>query len=300
MFPRVALFDFGKGRLTARPDLEILASSTGHGLMRLRSKQAGREASDTTVARNFSHFETVIARDLALSPHGDRVALVSQTFFQTSSAPASANASDVEVWDAQTGRSLTRIDLGRVRGEGLQFAPDGRRLAVVSARDPVSPELIIYDTRTGRPLQTLAEAHSPIAFSRDGTHLAAAAVGRTITIWDSTSGTKAGFLPDHGSTILSLAFSPDGTRLVSVTDDGSVKVWDAVSGHQAVALRESSGPYQVREWAVAGRPVAARRASVSFSDDGTHIVLVSVMPDDKGMEIQVRTWDGTPRRLGAS
>jgi hypothetical protein len=55
-----------------------------------------------------------------------------------------------------------------------------------------------------------------------------------------------------------------------------------------------------REWAVAGRPVAARRVSVSFNDDGTQIVLVSVMPDDKGMKIQVRTWDGTPRRLGAS
>ena len=158
------------------------------------------------------------------------------------------------------------------------------------------PEVIIYDTRTGRPLQKLTGAQLPIAFSRDGRHLAATGEGRTITIWDSTSDTKVGSLPDHGGTILSLAFSPNGTRLVSVTDDGSVKVWDAVSGHLAATLRESSGPYQVREWAVAGRPMAARRVSVSFSDDGTQIVLMSVMPDDKGMKMQVRTWDGSPRK----
>ena len=213
VFPRVALFDFGNGRLTARPDLEILASSTGHGLLTLRSRQAGREASDATVARNFSQFETVIARDLALSPHVDRVALVSQTFVQTSSAPAKANASHVEVWDAHTGRSLTRIDLGEVRGEGLQFAPDGERIAVVTARDPVRsgallPEVIIYNTMTGRPLQRLTGAQLPIAFRRDGRHLAASGEGRTITIWDSTSAMKVGSLPDHGSTILSLASVP--------------------------------------------------------------------------------------------
>ena len=84
-----------------------------------------------------------------------------------------------------------------------------------------------------------------------------------------------------------------------MTDDGYVKVWDAVSGHLAATLRESSGPYQVREWSVVGRPVAARRVSVSFSDDGTQIVLMSVMPDDKGMKMQVRTWNGTPRKSWA-
>ena len=142
-------------------------------------------------------------------------------------------------------------------------------------------------------------SHAPIAFSFDGSQLAAT-MGRTVTVWNSTTGTKMVDFPDHGTPVVSLAFSPDGSRLASVSTDGAIRLWDTITGHQVLTLRESSGPYQIREWILAGRTAQPQRMSVSFSDDGTQIVQIAVIPDDKGIRIEVRTWNGAPQAAVAA
>jgi len=61
-------------------------------------------------------------------------------------------------------------------------------------------------------------------------------------------------------------------------------------------LRESSGPYSVREFIVAGKAMASNAIpTLAFSDDGTKILSTTTFSDPLGVRVRIRTWDGSPR-----
>jgi Tol biopolymer transport system component len=103
-----------------------------------------------------------------------------------------------------------------------------------------------------------------------------------------------------GTTVVSTDFSPDGTRLISVSSDGEVWLWDAGSGKALIQLRESRGPYEVREVTVVAKKYGPltdkKRVSIAFSPDGQKITLTTVSPDAKGDVVRIETWDGSPRQ----
>ncbi len=80
-----------------------------------------------------------------------------------------------------------------------------------------------------------------LRFSPDS-RLLAAACGKTIALWDATSGKPLAVLEGHIDEVRSLAFAPDGKTLASAGDDG-VLLWDvpasagAAPGTQDSALR---------------------------------------------------------------
>jgi WD40 repeat protein len=88
--------------------------------------------------------------------------------------------------------------------------------------------------------------------------------------------------------------------LGAIASDGTVKVFDPGSGRLLVTLQESSGPYSSRELQVVGRAAGFDPPSLAFSDDGTKIVATTSSPDPKGVRIQIKTWDGSPRRQAAA
>ena len=75
-----------------------------------------------------------------------------------------------------------------------------------------------------------------VAFSPDGTRVAAGYLDGTVKVWDTTSGQELFSLKGMQGYFTPLAFSPDGKRIVAGTNAFSVKVWDAQSGAELLTL----------------------------------------------------------------
>ena len=107
-----------------------------------------------------------------------------------------------------------------------------------------------------------------VAFSCDGTRLAAAGADKTARVWDARTGQFLLQCTGHTDKLTSVAFSSDGTRLATASEDKTARLWDAQTGQ---LLRVCKGHSQgVR--------------SVAFSPDGTRLATAS---DDK----TARLWD---------
>ncbi|MFD9061497.1 trypsin-like peptidase domain-containing protein [Kitasatospora purpeofusca] len=75
-----------------------------------------------------------------------------------------------------------------------------------------------------------------VAFSSDGSTLAAAVNGNSVREWDAKTGNRLGiFLTAHGS-MLPAVFSPNGNTLATADDEeGVVSLWDVRTGHLRTA-----------------------------------------------------------------
>jgi WD40 repeat protein len=122
----------------------------------------------------------------------------------------------------------------------LDIAPDGRTIAAGTPSGTVHQ----FDITTHRPfgpaLRGLGFEVDGVAYSRDGSTLAATAVGlSTSRLWDAATGTPIGDELTPGRTPYTErtfgidhrypsqpAFSPDGTTLFTPVVDGSVVRWD--------------------------------------------------------------------------
>ena len=78
-----------------------------------------------------------------------------------------------------------------------------------------------------------------VAFSLDGTRLAAGCRDKTIRLFDVASHQQVAELSGHTDYVHAVAWSPDGTRLVSGSGDFTVRVWDSLS--QAARAQRSDG-----------------------------------------------------------
>ncbi len=186
--------------------------------------------------------------------------------------------SKVHLWNVETGRLLRQIR--QRRGGwigGLQFSPDGRRLAIVVGELPSYKKRIeVLDTTTWAPVcppmeQRPESATHEIHFSPDGRKLAmavgAAARSGEATLWDVESGKRLLTLV-RSHDVNTAAFSPDGRMILTACHDGAAHRWDAATGQEIhPALRHK-------------RSVLAAR----FSGDGCRILTVSY-------DRTARVWD---------
>jgi WD40 repeat protein/serine/threonine protein kinase len=154
----------------------------------------------------------------------------------------------------------------------VAFTRNGRQLATGSAW----PQGVsLRDVETGRLLLTLPADRHPItalAFSMDGGRLASASLGRSVSLWDTTTGELLRILP-HTGNVLGVAFSPDGKRLASAGEDKTVRLWDATTGREVLGLHGHSDMC----------------GCVAFSPDGSRLVSAS-------HDGTIRVWDSTPLR----
>jgi WD40 repeat protein len=104
-------------------------------------------------------------------------------------------------------------------------SPDGRLLAV-----PTAAGIYIYDAGSLEELRRIPQGAAFIAFSPDGSILAASGLG-AVSLWDPDSGATMGKLAgDPGSWHQELTFSPDGSLLAAATWNQEVLVWSATGG----------------------------------------------------------------------
>jgi WD40 repeat protein len=148
-----------------------------------------------------------------------------------------------KVWDVETGRERTSLDLGKNRylwDGNFAFSPDGTTLAVGSAG---TRSVRLLDPAAGTVRATLEGVFPPVRFSPDGGTLAVAS-DQGIELWDVAAARQKSVLPGKDLHVRSLAFAPDGKALAAGTVRGpdeekgtsEVRIWDVAAGTESALL----------------------------------------------------------------
>ena len=157
------------------------------------------------------------------------------------------------LWDATTG--------ARLRGFadmccGVAYRADGAEMAVLNYDG-----LAVRDPSSGATIQTmqLDGQASTVAFSADGSSVAAGLADGHAEIFDASSGSPrvSGLGEPAGPLdgMSAVSFNPDGTLLAGISGLATLYLWDATSGEELFHLQAHSG----------------EASAVSFSPDGKTI-----------------------------
>lgn len=183
---------------------------------------------------------------------------------------------EIVLCDGNTAAPLRRLGGAGKHVVGLEFSPDGRRLAGVAADDSVR----IWDVRTGRQALRLGDgplvvgSFPSLRFSPDGKRLLVITLGTGACLFDLRSG-KLLRKSDFASELGYAAFSPDG-KLVAISGgylNPSVLLWETDTGNVR------------RAW----RPGRSSVHGVAFSPDGRLLAAGGDEIDGRMLLLEVET-----------
>jgi WD40 repeat protein len=151
-------------------------------------------------------------------------------------ASAGSRGGDVWLWQIAQGEPALLIP-GAAQDcavEALAFHPAGRLLAVGGidhlATSGFDGAVVVWDIPDRKKVAWVRGGVTALAFSPDGTRLAAASLRRTLLLWQTNDWRRCAEPPGHLDVVTCLAFSPDGRLLASGSDDRTVRLWDAITG----------------------------------------------------------------------
>jgi WD40 repeat protein/class 3 adenylate cyclase/energy-coupling factor transporter ATP-binding protein EcfA2 len=182
----------------------------------------------------------------AASPEGKLLALQTQA--------AGHSSSRVEVRDVASGQLLYRRNVSNGKG-GLEFSPDGRKLAALGCCEPGST-IEVWSARSGKDLfSPRVSGHATsIAFSPDGRLFAAGTEDGKVVLWDSADGSPVGAPVDVATgPVEAISFSPDGRLFVASSADGRATLWNPRTHKRlADAFPEEEGSVPVARFTARG------------------------------------------------
>lgn len=132
------------------------------------------------------------------------------------------------IWNAESGDLITILFEHGGNVERAKFSPRLGTMATAS----LDGKARIWSLPEGKLERILDGAGGPmldLAFSPDGTYLAAAA-GTKGRIWRVSDGKLIATLSGHTGSIENIEFSPSGRQVVTASRDGTARIWDAASG----------------------------------------------------------------------
>ena len=165
----------------------------------------------------------------------------------------------ISIKDGQTGDVLTSLVGHNNMVVGLDFSPDGMRLASSSwdgtakVWNLANKDGITFKGHSSTALVT------GIAFSPDGNTVFTGADDKFVYQWDSITGQTVQTFSGEGKEIFGVALSPDGNLLAAGDQDGSIHIWDVATGKELKILKGHAG-------------LVLRLA---FSKDGAHLASAS-------------------------
>jgi WD40 repeat protein len=229
------------------------------------------------------------AMAVAWSPDGTRIA-------------AGSRSETLRIWDAASGaqpftlasaghppaahaEGIRAFDPGEYRDDlangdvwALAWSPDGTRIVTgshvqSSVSGALGGALRMWDAITGAELATLTRpGQGPVravAWSPDGTRIAAGCGEETVRIWDAADGSELLTLAGGKGTAWALAWSPDGSRIVAGSNAwgtavsgaaglvGTLTIWDPVTGSEVASFgRPGQGPVRAVAWSPDGTRIA--------------------------------------------
>ncbi len=251
--------------LAYSPERKLLASGSEDATIGLWQLEDGQLRFIRKVS---AHTDQVLS--VAFSPDGQY--LVSGS---CSAIDKAANwtciAGELYVWEVSDDAALTRVQTLAGHNNwinSLAFSPDGTYLASGACGDLrggwncVRGDVRVWQIAEGTLLHTFSEPAGEVrgvAFSPDGTLVAAGAADNTLRVWWTLTGTLRYTLTGHTSDVSSVAFSPDGKLLASGSWDDTVRLWRVADGAELRVLEgHTSDVEQVR-----------------FSADGTRLFSTS-------------------------
>jgi WD40 repeat protein len=213
------------------------------------------------------------------------------------------------LWDAATGKARHQIKDAHSCVASVAFSPDGKTVASRNFRDC---SVQLWDLATGQRRQRLGTAdHEPpggiakyegrnLAYSADGTMVAAASEQGELSVWDVASGKALLRRREKSRGIRSVSFSPDGKLLVWGDGADTICWWDLVRNRELRRVKSfkagvrsfafspdgetpASGEYDgtIRVWDVrSGKPRYCTKnepfmvSAVTFSPDGKDLLAV--------------------------
>jgi WD40 repeat protein/class 3 adenylate cyclase len=141
-------------------------------------------------------------------------------------------------------------------------------LQSVSAGDTSEAEDALHQALLTSRVRLTLHGHTDltsIAFSPDGSRIAAPSIDGTTKMWDAATGQELLTLQGHSDAVWSVAFNADGSQLVTAGADRTVIVWEAATGEKVATF---SGHTESVNRAVFS-PVANDARIATVSDDGT-------------------------------
>ena len=166
-------------------------------------------------------------RSLRLSLPGHNGTILAIAFAVDGKTLATGDArGNIRLWDPETGAERYGFSGDPLALRALAFSPDRQTLASAGSGDR---EVKLWNVPTRERFATLSGRENglvSLAFSRDGSLLAAGNREGGITIWGLRSGHARWTFQAHLGAVYGLGYSPDSKTLASVGEDRLGRLWD--------------------------------------------------------------------------
>jgi len=150
-----------------------------------------------------------------------------------------AGDGSVRVHDLDTGDRKRVLRGHQSLVSGVAIEPSGRLVGASSWDGSVR----LWEENGARSLHVLRTDQQPdgIAFSKDGTRVAAWSRGNRVRVWDTETGAEVSTLIGHSEWVSRAAFDRTSNLIATASADGTVRVWETETGLLLTTLQPEAG-----------------------------------------------------------